>query len=172
MSFFPENLLFYSHRTLLTLLVTKYVWFYLFSNEQVSNIARYPTVFSSDTIYLEITSDHRSKGSFPQESLLSPFQMPFTTWLLTYRSEPPTTSYSGLMNLPEQLTELRKHLLNVYPFMKGYDEGYRWRDAYSKVCKTPECRNSVSVDLECINLPVWIYWPNWKLSEFPTIVIL
>ena len=34
------------------------------------------------------------------------------------------TSSSGLINLLEQLTEL-KETLNVYQFIKGYDKGYR-----------------------------------------------
>ena len=69
----------------------------------------------------------------------------------------------------------RKHLLNVYQFIKRYDKGYRWtarwRDKQGSV-RILHARVSVPMELGYITLPMWMCWPSWKHSRPPTIVIL
>ena len=57
-------------------------------------------------------SDLTSKGSVPKTAPYLHFrcQLPLIVLTNSYRSEPPTISYSGLVNLPEKLRELQKAL--------------------------------------------------------------
>lgn len=102
------------------------------------------TLFNSDTIHLETASDSTGWGFSPtelpwtpnpSELIYKPRLLPVisTDWL--YRLEVCRTPASDLINMLEQLTEIREilYLLDHWFILKGYNSGTVERGAQGKV---------------------------------------